>query len=130
MPKKRKAVTISIKQAVWEKTGGRCHVCGRVLKFDAKRDDNGYWQVDHIVAHSRGGRDGVKNYLPICRTCNGLKWNNKGRKVRMILEFGILAIRQIRSKTRLGRAIKKLSLSRIKNNEKRRKRKRSKWHYR
>lgn len=130
MPKRRKTITVSIKQEVWRKTEGRCHICGRVLVFDAGRGKKGGWHVDHIVPMARGGKDGRKNFLPICRICNRLKWHFKGRKIRKLFQFGIIAWRESECRTHLGGEIKKLYQQRLKQNKTRRRGKLPDWYYR
>lgn len=121
MIQRRKSITISLKRKVWEKTGGRCHVCGRVLVFDARMGKKGRWQIDHIVPVKKGGKDKVKNFLPICRICNRLKWHFKGRKIRKLFQFGVIAWRESERQTGLGWEIKKLYQRRLKQNLARRK---------
>lgn len=130
MTKRRKTITPAEKREAWKKTGGRCHICGRVLVFDARRGQKGKWHIDHIVSVKRGGKDKVKNFLPICLICNRLKWFFKGRNMRKILQFGVIALRESERKTDLGRGIRKLYLQRLNQNQARRKGKLPAWYYR
>lgn len=127
---KRKPITDSIKKATWDKTGGRCHICGRVLVYNAVAGEKGKWHVDHIVPVAKKGKHNSKNFLPICKVCNRLKWHFKGRKIRKLFQFGILAWHQYELGTDLGKAIKGLYLHRLNQNRKRRKNNHPDWYYR
>jgi 5-methylcytosine-specific restriction endonuclease McrA len=97
----------ALKKTVWDKTGGRCHICGRVLVFDARPGAWGRWHLDHIVPLSKGGKSRAQNYLPICAGCNRLKWDHKGLHLQLILRYGVWATAAVRRKTELGKALAK-----------------------
>lgn len=64
----RKQISKSIKNSVWEKTGGKCFYCGRqTIPFG---NFNMSFHIDHLVPYSRGGKDTIKNLIPSCRGCN------------------------------------------------------------
>lgn len=86
--KPRRPLTTKQKEEVLKKTGGRCHLCGSRLNDD--------WHVDHLKPHSHGGKCFVKNCLPICVECNGLKWSYKPEVIRLMLHFGRVAKKEIR----------------------------------
>lgn len=48
---------------VWERDGGRCHICGR------KADPNN-WHLEHIVPLSRGGEHSMRNVAVSHPACN------------------------------------------------------------
>ena len=48
---------------VWERDGGRCHICGR--KADPRS-----WHLDHIIPLSRGGEHSYRNVAVSHPTCN------------------------------------------------------------
>ena len=52
-------------ELVFNKTGGRCAYCGKVLSDDAT--------IDHIIPRSKGGGNNLDNLLPSCRSCNTSK---------------------------------------------------------
>lgn len=47
--------------------GGKCHICKRVLR---PGDD---YEIDHVIAISRGGSDDDDNLAPACNWCHDLK---------------------------------------------------------
>jgi 5-methylcytosine-specific restriction endonuclease McrA len=77
---RRGSLTPSVRREIWAKTGGTCHVCGGRA---GKR-----WQADHVVPWQLGGGRTADNYLPICRECNGLRWNHEPRVLRLNHEDG------------------------------------------
>jgi len=62
--------------AVYDKTSGYCHVCGKKLALTnyGKRGRRGAWQVEHSKPRARGGTDHLNNLYPACIDCN----QNKG----------------------------------------------------
>ena len=65
---KRRRVTL--RQGVFDRGEGRCHLCGVGLIFDH------VWHIDHVIPRSAGGRDDITNYLPACEPCNVFKKAN------------------------------------------------------
>ena len=100
------------------KTGGHCHVCGGLL------DDT--WQVDHVIPRHQGGVAEENNYLPICRTCNRLRWSHKPKTIRRIIRLGVYAWPEYKAAkrnnkpTKLGRKLHKLFWSRWRGSKSRR----------
>ena len=121
MPIRRKLISLENKKVIFQKTGGLCHFCGEELVFNAKRGENGRWNVDHILPFSHKGKDSIENYLPICKTCNRLRWNFESNKIRDLLRYGIVAYKQIRKKTSTGKEMLILYNKQIELNKKRRK---------
>jgi len=74
--------------AIFYKTNGVCHVCGRKLTFD---DYGGGWVVDHVEPHHRRGISSWPNYLPACVVCNGLRWSYRPETIQRILRLGVIA---------------------------------------
>lgn len=54
------------RQAVYEKWGGVCAYCGKVIEFKDM-------QVDHLIPKRKGGTDDFDNLMPSCRRCNHYK---------------------------------------------------------
>ncbi len=65
--RKRRALTVAVRKAVWERDGGRCVQCGGQESLE----------LDHVIPWADGGADTVGNLQLLCRTCN----RGKGRTV-------------------------------------------------
>lgn len=63
---KRKKLSNTERQKIYDKCKGHCAYCGCELEY---RD----MQVDHVIPLRRGGSDDVDNMLPACRSCNHYK---------------------------------------------------------
>ena len=61
------------KRAVFNRSGGRCHICKRQHTFDGY---NRYWNMEHLQPKSRGGSNDVRNLAVACISCNSNKGNN------------------------------------------------------
>ena len=55
-----------------------CPLCGVELNFTVGRTPTSA-EVDHVVPHSRGGRDEVSNLRVLCRRCNQSRGNGLKR---------------------------------------------------
>ena len=120
MPR-RESINKENKKLIFSKTGGLCHFCGKKLNFEAKRGYDGRWHIDHIFPFSRGGKNCLENYLPICRSCNRLKWHFTGNKIREIFRYGVIAEKEVIKKSELGRKIEEIYDKILKQNQKLRK---------
>ena len=120
---KRKSINKKTKEIVFDKTDGRCHVCGKTLFSNAKAGSRERWRVDHILQKSRGGEDLINNYLPICRDCNFLRRNYASETMRRIIRFGIIARGLSKRKTDIGLQLSDIYEKRKKKNFKKRKQK-------
>jgi 5-methylcytosine-specific restriction endonuclease McrA len=80
---------------IWNKTSGHCHFCGDPVDFIKRGwlegDVSGYWEVDHVIQHRKGGQNIFANYLPACTRCNRLRWHRTGEKVRELIFLGLIA---------------------------------------
>lgn len=65
-PVPRVSVEKDIRRAVYERSGGKCRLCGRPVSFDK-------FTVDHIVPLARGGENKIANYQCTCFDCNQIK---------------------------------------------------------
>lgn len=67
LQRKRKSIPKKVRQAVYDKYGGRCAYCGEPLQYKDM-------QVDHLVSVMyRNGSDDMSNLMPSCRLCNFYK---------------------------------------------------------
>lgn len=68
------------REAVWNKTDGRCYYCGLELTSDdidtIEGRYNSWMDVDHLQPKAAGGLDTFENMVPSCKACNCAK----GRK--------------------------------------------------
>lgn len=114
-------------RTIFMKTNGHCHFCGDLLFFENRgwcEKPKGHWEVDHVTQRAKGGADETANYLPACTRCNRLRWHRTGEVMRDLLLLGVLAQREIRYKTSLGKHLELLRTARLEENEQRRRRRR------
>lgn len=57
-------------EAVYEKFGGRCNICGKQLSFDSDVLSNDYPSIDHMIPLCKGGYHEWNNVQLLCRHCN------------------------------------------------------------
>ena len=62
----------------------------------------------------------MKNYLPICKECNRLRWFHSPEVIRLIMRLGIYAKLEIRHETELGEQLVLLLRHRLRANRNRR----------
>lgn len=91
----RKPLARSEREQIFQKTGGRCHICGGVIE--------GAWEADHVFSHSLGGRHEAANYLPAHPICNNYRWFYGTEEFQWILKLGVWLRTQIEKETILGR---------------------------
>ena len=60
-----------------------CPLCTVRLSYEVGRTANSA-EVDHIIPHSRGGKDHMSNVQVICRRCNQSKGNRPSPKAQQI----------------------------------------------
>ncbi|QQE10027.1 HNH endonuclease [Planctomycetota bacterium] len=69
-------------QKIWERTNGKCHLCGAWHTFDTYAQDDG-WEVDHSKPQAKGGSDHMNNLYVACIPCNRSKGDQlSAREVR------------------------------------------------
>jgi 5-methylcytosine-specific restriction endonuclease McrA len=112
VPRRRRAPTARHKATILQKTGGLCHICGGEL--DAR------WTADHVKPFAKGGENGIDNFLPACGVCNRLKWHRTPEVIRVIMQLGIYARKEIEHDTPLGRQMAALFRRREASNTARR----------
>jgi len=109
--------------AIFDKTGGHCHFRGDAIRFEIRgwsEDPDGLWEVDHVIQKDKGGAKTADNCLPTCVCCNRLRWHRTGESIREILLLGIIARREIKDNSRVGRDLVQLRAQRLAQNENRR----------
>jgi 5-methylcytosine-specific restriction endonuclease McrA len=113
---------------IWEKTNGHCHFCGDPVDFGKRgrnpKNQKGYWVKDHVIQKGKGGSKSDENCLPACTKCNGLRWDRKGQALRELLEFGIIAKKEIKKSNSMGKALLELKKKRDNLNKRRRNKRR------
>lgn len=112
-------------RVIFSRTSGHCHFCGDKLMFGKRglknrKNENGAWEVDHVIQKDKGGKSSVDNYLPSCVRCNRLRWHRKGKDMRELLLLGLIATGEIKKGTETGKKILELKDKRAKENKKRR----------
>lgn len=63
--------------ALWERDGGKCHICG-------KRCDPNDWHADHLIPLSRGGAHTMNNLAVAHPSCNHRRYNTGPAQLRLI----------------------------------------------
>lgn len=63
--------------ALWERDGGRCHICG-------KKCDPNNWHADHLVPLSKGGEHTMRNLAVSHPVCNLRRHNSGPAQLRFI----------------------------------------------
>jgi 5-methylcytosine-specific restriction endonuclease McrA len=91
----RHSLSRAERAAVFQKTGGRCHICGGTI--------SGSWQADHVFPHSGGGGHSADNYLPAHPLCNNYRWDYGADEYQHILKLGVWIRTQIERRTPIGR---------------------------
>jgi HNH endonuclease len=108
---------------IFAKTQGYCHFCGDRLVFENRGwtdNPNGHWEVDHVTQRDKGGSKKADNCLPACTACNRLRWHRTGASVQGLLLLGVIAAKEIKNGTSMGRELKHLRMKRLAENKKRR----------
>lgn len=69
---------------IYERTAGRCHLCGKQVCFNNYGDleGRGGWEVEHSTPRAKGGTDHGNNLYPTCIPCNRTKGTFTTRTVR------------------------------------------------
>jgi hypothetical protein len=108
---------------IFAKTQGHCHFCGDPLVFGNRGwtdKPHGHWEVDHVIQRDKGGSKKAENCLPACTVCNRLRWHRTGASVRGLLLLGVIAAKEIKDRTSIGRELTRLRDNRLTENETRR----------
>lgn len=108
---------------IFAKTQGHCHFCGDPLVFENRGwtdHPDGHWEVDHVIQRDKGGSKKADNCLPACTICNRLRWHRTGASVRSLLLLGVIAAKEIKNYSSIGRELIHLRDKRRTENEARR----------
>lgn len=78
------AYTTDELRLIYNRTSGRCHICGKVLalKNNGLFGEKGAWEVEHSNARARGGTDRLNNLYAACISCNRSKGTVTTRTAR------------------------------------------------
>jgi 5-methylcytosine-specific restriction endonuclease McrA len=93
----RRRIAKLSRDAILQKTGGRCHICGGNI------DKDSYWEADHVFPAKGGGPSNIDNYLPAHGQCNSAKWDQSVEELQWVLKIGVWAKHQMEGKSKLGR---------------------------
>jgi len=110
-------------RAIWDKTDGHCHFCGDPIKFENRgwhKKPDGHWEVDHVIQRDKGGAKATGNCLPACTRCNRLRWHRTGEEIRDLLLLGVIAVKEIKKGSIIGRELERLKQARLDHNASRR----------
>jgi 5-methylcytosine-specific restriction endonuclease McrA len=83
---------------IFNKTGGRCHICGGAIKSGVKTG----WEADHVHPAAAGGDNKIDNFLAAHGLCNTVKSNHLGEEFQWLLKIGLWAKWQMEGKSDLG----------------------------
>ncbi|MBM3545106.1 MAG: HNH endonuclease [Alphaproteobacteria bacterium] len=90
----RTSLSSADREAVFAKTGGRCHLCGGTL--------NKKWAVDHVQPYALGGTDSLDNFLPAHSRCNGNRRSTTEVEFQLTLALGRWLLTEIANESKLG----------------------------
>lgn len=110
-------------RSIFDKTSGHCHFCGDPLKFESRgwtEKPDGHWEKDHVVQRDKGGAVTSENCLPACTACNRLRWHRTGKAIRELLLLGTIAVKEIKTRTSIGKELERLKRERLVENLRRR----------
>lgn len=93
---KKKRLSKMERKAIFEKTGGRCHVCGGDIIVDD-------WEADHVFSHALGGQHNADNYLPAHQLCNNYRWFYGPEEFQWILKLGVWLRTKIEKKEKVAK---------------------------
>jgi hypothetical protein len=70
--------------AIYDRTSGYCHVCGKKVYFTnyGRFGRRGAWEIEHSVARVNGGTDRLCNLYAACISCNRKKQHFTTRTAR------------------------------------------------
>lgn len=71
-------------EAIYDRTSGYCHLCGKKLAYSNYGDvgSRGSWEVEHSVPRACGGSERMNNLYAACVPCNRAKGARSTRACR------------------------------------------------
>jgi len=93
---KRRALSSADREEILGRTRGRCHLCGGVI-------GKGAWDANHVFPLALGGKQGLENYLPAHRSCNGARWHLRPKEMVQVLKLGAWLRSEIERGTPIGK---------------------------
>ncbi len=109
----RRSISSKDRKRIYEKAGGRCHICGGSTSL-------GDYEADHVFPQIGGGTDDIENYLPSHKLCNNYRWFYESNEIKWILKIGVWARTEIENDTKSGREIADRFIKKELSREKRR----------
>jgi 5-methylcytosine-specific restriction endonuclease McrA len=78
------AFTLKERRRIYDRTYGKCHICGKKLSFTnySYLGLKGAWEVEHSNPKSMGGTNNLNNLYAACILCNRKKNNKSTRSIR------------------------------------------------
>lgn len=110
---KRRVLSAADRAEVLARTNGRCHLCGGVI-------GKAPWQANHVFPLALGGKQGLENYLPTHRACNGAKWHLRPKEMALVLTLGTWLRSEIERGTTIGKVAGEAYCNTAKRRESRR----------
>ena len=62
----RKVFSQEARNDIYERTRGKCALCGKFVRFDL-------FTIDHIIPLAKGGTNDIENLQCTCKHCNAMK---------------------------------------------------------
>lgn len=101
-------VAVNRLRAIFERTDGRCHLCGVQLAFSnySQHGERGAWEIEHSRCRAKGGSDRLCNLYAAHIRCNRSKGTVTTRTARLWKGRARAPLSKAgRAKQRVGRAV-------------------------
>lgn len=104
---KRRKLTKTERQEIYDKCHGCCAYCGYPLEYKDM-------QADHVIPLYNGGKDELDNMLPACRSCNHYKSTLSLDRFRAMVDRIPETLERDSATYRIGRRFGKVTDNRYK----------------